>query len=191
MPMGIYKHKPRSEETKRKISEGRLRRKELLGYLISPETRKKMSDTHKRLGTKPPGKHYLLKYRKLTKQEGNKRYYERHKAELRIKNSEKKRIERIENPEMVRLQDKIRRNRYKERFLAHDKVHQAVKSGKLKKPNSCEKCGTKCVPNGHHPDYDKPLEVKWLCKECHLKEHSKLHLEEALKAELLKGASSK
>ena len=45
----------------------------------------------------------------------------------------------------------------------------AVNSGKLvKKP--CEQCGN---PNAqkHHTDYSKPLEVRWLCRLCHMKLH--------------------
>jgi hypothetical protein len=38
---------PRSEETKHKISESRHKKMELLGYLNSPETRKKMSNAKK------------------------------------------------------------------------------------------------------------------------------------------------
>lgn len=59
MPVGIYKHKPRSEETKRKISETRLRKKQELGYLNSPETRKKMSEA-KKGKTYVKGKHWEL-----------------------------------------------------------------------------------------------------------------------------------
>ena len=35
----------------------------------------------------------------------------------------------------------------------------------------CEYCGD---PHSqiHHDDYDKPLEVRWLCRPCHLKRHS-------------------
>src|SRR3974390_1123490 len=41
--------------------------------------------------------------------------------------------------------------------------------GKLiKKP--CERCG-KVTSQMHHPDYTKPLEVKWLCRGCHLELH--------------------
>jgi hypothetical protein len=37
-------------------------------------------------------------------------------------------------------------------------------------PQSCEKCGTEKAQK-HHEDYSKPLEVRWLCKACHLLEH--------------------
>lgn len=55
-------------------------------------------------------------------------------------------------------------------------VHRAVRDGHLV-PKPCEVCGaTETVgPHGkhrihaHHPDYNKPLEVIWLCMPCHRK----------------------
>ena len=43
------------------------------------------------------------------------------------------------------------------------------KRGKLVKI-PCEKCGS---PRSqmHHPDYDKPLLVEWLCRPCHMAHH--------------------
>jgi len=48
-------------------------------------------------------------------------------------------------------------------------ARHAVKWGFLKKPKCCEACkeGRKTI--GHHKDYMKPLEVKWLCYSCHAK----------------------
>ena len=54
MPTGIYKHSPRSEETKRKISQSEK------GKIIPKEAREKMSLSHKRLGTKPPSRRGIL-----------------------------------------------------------------------------------------------------------------------------------
>lgn len=54
-------------------------------------------------------------------------------------------------------------------------VGRALRDGKLHKPESCEGCG-KQTPSrqlhGHHADYDKPLEVEWLCPECHGAKHA-------------------
>lgn len=33
----------------------------------------------------------------------------------------------------------------------------------------CEGCGAKAEK--HHDDYAKPLQVRWLCRRCHLAEH--------------------
>ena len=56
---------------------------------------------------------------------------------------------------------------------ARSKVGVAVRKGILvKKP--CEHCGTDKRVEGHHPDYDKPLDVIWLCKGCHEQEHRRL-----------------
>lgn len=35
----------------------------------------------------------------------------------------------------------------------------------------CAKCGREKAEM-HHENYAKPTEVIWLCRECHLKEHS-------------------
>ena len=43
MLKGVYKRKPVTEESKKKMSESRLKRKQELGYINSPEARKKMS----------------------------------------------------------------------------------------------------------------------------------------------------
>lgn len=38
----------------------------------------------------------------------------------------------------------------------------------------CEKCGKTEKLEGHHPDYNKPLEVMTLCKDCHEALHAEL-----------------
>lgn len=59
-----------------------------------------------------------------------------------------------------------------ERRKAHarSQVAKAIKDGKLVRQN-CQ-CGK--VSEAHHDDYDKPLDVKWLCRSCHSQYH---HLE--------------
>lgn len=58
--------------------------------------------------------------------------------------------------------------RYPEKALAHHKVNNAVRAGKIKR-KPCEICGAKS--EAHHPDYSKPFDVQWLC----FKHHRELH----------------
>ena len=52
------------------------------------------------------------------------------------------------------------------------KLQRAVKSGKINKPDSCDSCRKKCIPDGHHHrGYKKPLAVIWLCRMCHGEVH--------------------
>jgi len=63
------------------------------------------------------------------------------------------------NPNAYRL-----RNPKKAR--ATGKVHYAIKSGKLIR-QPCEVCSTTENIHAHHCDYDKPLDVMWLCQKHH------------------------
>lgn len=46
----------------------------------------------------------------------------------------------------------------------------ALRSGHLIK-GLCHVCSTSENIDAHHPDYENPLDVIWLCKKCHAKEH--------------------
>lgn len=55
----------------------------------------------------------------------------------------------------------------KKRWVANC-VNNAIRDGALIKPKECSKCRkTKCRIEGHHNDYDRPLDVTWLCSACH------------------------
>lgn len=55
--------------------------------------------------------------------------------------------------------------------LAQSRVNHAKERGELI-PQPCEKCG-ELKTDAHHDDYNKPLEVRWLCRKCHAEWHSK------------------
>lgn len=53
------------------------------------------------------------------------------------------------------------------------KVSYAIERGKLERGTCCEDCETTDEKiYGHHEDYNKPLEVIWLCQSCHMRRHS-------------------
>jgi ribosomal protein S27AE len=45
-----------------------------------------------------------------------------------------------------------------------------LKRGKIVR-GPCERCGGSPAEM-HHDDYGRPLDVRWLCRRCHLDEHS-------------------
>lgn len=72
--------------------------------------------------------------------------------------------------------------RYPHVERARKVVHHAVRKGLIVRPTKCEKCGRtpKLKANGkpniqaHHHDYSKPLEIEWVCPNCHAKEDPRL-----------------
>lgn len=52
----------------------------------------------------------------------------------------------------------------------------AIRKGYLMR-QPCEVCGTEINVEAHHDDYDKPLDVRWLCKTHHAEHHLNERLE--------------
>lgn len=48
---------------------------------------------------------------------------------------------------------------------------RAIAKGELKR-KKCEVCGSRARINGHHEDYEKPLQVNWLCPLHHAARHA-------------------
>ena len=62
--------------------------------------------------------------------------------------------------------------RYPKRYAAGYLLGNAVRDGRLQKPDTCQDCGIKPnVLHGHHEDYYHPLVVVWLCPPCHKARH--------------------
>jgi hypothetical protein len=66
------------------------------------------------------------------------------------------------------------RNEDKKRLIAHSKVAYAIKKGVLL-PQNCIRCNEEKVV-AHHEDYNKPLEIVWLCQPCHKQRHKEILL---------------
>lgn len=70
---------------------------------------------------------------------------------------------------------------------AHRQTRKALRVGELVRPEHCSKCGARDrkldgaskyhTIHGHHDDYAKPLDVRWLCAECHRSFHAPEHRE--------------
>lgn len=61
--------------------------------------------------------------------------------------------------------------RYPNRSAARSAVSNALRDGRLYKPSECESCSDMTALHGHHCDYNKPLDVMWLCDPCHKQWH--------------------
>ena len=61
------------------------------------------------------------------------------------------------------------RKEFPNRRRAQGLVQYALRAGKLHK-QPCWVCGEKAV--AHHPDYDRPLDVVWLCQPHHKQTHA-------------------
>ena len=61
---------------------------------------------------------------------------------------------------------------------AYGLVQYHIKKGNIVRPKICSDCKSSNVLriDGHHADYNKPLDLLWLCPPCHSKEHIKIRL---------------
>lgn len=66
------------------------------------------------------------------------------------------------------------RQQFPLKYKAYSEINNAIRSGKLTKPDKCPNCNSSRQIEGHHDDYSKPLDVKWLCAACHRQLHRDL-----------------
>lgn len=95
-------------------------------------------------------------------------------AQHRVRNDSVREYDRRryrENPhrqaQLKRLQDKTT----KEQRRAYKIVEIAIQKGELVRPTVCPRCLSERFCEAHHHDYAKPMEIEWLCRSCHCREH--------------------
>jgi|SRR5579863_122674 len=116
--------------------------------------------------------------------EQQKRSYEKHKQEIARRRAEKRRTNEGKEKNRLRQKDWRRKNssrtrtavagwkkRNPQKAACHTLILWAIRTALIKKPEKCEECCEILKLEGHHRDYLKPLEVTWLCKNCHAKKH--------------------
>jgi ribosomal protein S27AE len=63
------------------------------------------------------------------------------------------------------------RERYPIKVAAHGIVQYAIREGRITKQEICSECGSTKKIEAHHDDYSKPLDIRWLCEDCHKEWH--------------------
>lgn len=109
----------------------------------------------------------------------NPKKYRDYNREWRRLHPEVVEVWRAANPEKVLAYQKTSRLRFKEKVWARKKVRRAVARGDLERPTYCPRCGILDPKrsdgvtgiHAHHHDYSKPLDIEWVCRKCHVKEH--------------------
>lgn len=61
------------------------------------------------------------------------------------------------------------RKRNPKSYIAHLAVGAALRHGVIEQ-QPCEQCGAN-KSEAHHPDYERPYDVVWLCRKCHKAAH--------------------
>ena len=97
------------------------------------------------------------------------KYYAKHRERVLARVKARYRKTR----ETVQAYDRQRYREHREKWLARARVSIAVRKGDLTR-GPCDKCGTTINIEGHHDDYSKPLEVRWLCSSHHKRFHAEL-----------------
>ena len=115
------------------------------------------------------GDGHLNKCKECTKADVNK-----HRSENleRIREYDRKRANKPERRAANYAITQGWRQEDKRRNRAHNAVSRAIQSGELVRQPCC-RCGEK-KSIAHHEDYDKSLEVMWLCQPCHKQRHKEL-----------------
>ncbi len=104
-------------------------------------------------------------------EEKNPNYHKKYREKNidKIKISDK--IQYAKNKEKRKEDSKKWRKENPKKAKAHDLVKHHIK---IPKGQLCETCKIKKARDKHHEDYNKPLEVIFLCRGCHRRIHQKV-----------------
>jgi hypothetical protein len=92
----------------------------------------------------------------------------------RDKYDQRAKVYTSKNRDKVNAISRKRNSRDKIKLKARSAIgHMVRKAKKIQRPFFCEHCGHACKAQAHHPDYNLPLKVIWLCSECHYRLHSR------------------
>lgn len=101
---------------------------------------------------------------------------ERIRAYDKLRGSQAHRVaarkEYLKTPEGRAARERARRAsraRFPNRAAARNAVSNAIRDGRLVR-QPCLMCGSQA--EAHHPDYDRPLDVVWLCQSHHKQAHA-------------------
>jgi hypothetical protein len=98
----------------------------------------------------------------------NKAYTIKHKADLKLK------WQAYNASPKGRANHKRTKLKHLIKVRARTQVTEALRIGKLIKPDRCTNCSNIKV-EAHHNDYSKPLQVIWLCRNCHTSLHKQIN----------------
>ncbi len=124
---------------------------------------------------------HLNKCKYCTKNDANKyrndnldkvREYDRNRPNKYERSKNLQEYHRTEKGKEVRRKAMQNYRKDKVKKQAHCDLNNAIKYGRIVKPSKCSNCGIECIPHGHHDDYSKTLDVRWLCVKCHTDFHN-------------------
>ncbi len=81
-----------------------------------------------------------------------------------------------DHSELKRMAEASPKKRCPIQSRAHRMVRDAIKYGRMVRPENCQKCGDNPgkgsdgrskIQGHHHKGYDFPLDVEWICAACH------------------------
>ena len=84
---------------------------------------------------------------------------------MAVASPEKRRLIHREYMRKRYASDPLHRLKHKARVAAY----KAIRIGKVTR-QPCESCGSESAQM-HHDDYSRPLDIKWLCRRCHERQH--------------------
>lgn len=87
------------------------------------------------------------------------------------RDSAKRLRSKIKNNEPIIIKEQLSRQDRAIRTAARSYLHAMIRKGLMVRLD-CEVCGSNENIEGHHDDYTKPLDVRWLCKAHHIEHHN-------------------